>query len=83
MENRNDSVKVMFIPRWWQEWSFQAQNRFLIRLKRPHQPPAGDGITVVVKEKAYAESLWLSGVCKYVRNIKDFYSFLSDEYEGR
>lgn len=41
----------MFIPRLWQVWSFPAQNRFGIRLKRPSQPPAGDGITVVVKEK--------------------------------
>ena len=40
----------MVIPRRWQAWPFQAQNRFLIRLKRPHQPPAGDGITVVVEK---------------------------------
>lgn len=67
MENRNDSVKVMFIPRWWQEWSFQAQNRFLIRLKRPHQPPAGDGITVVVKKmriRGKPLAFWRMQVCE-------------------
>lgn len=49
--NQNDELKSCVHPCRWQVWSFQAQNRFRIRLKRPHQSPTVDGITVVVKEK--------------------------------